>query len=485
MLGHSTSSSVAQVHPRRSAWRITLTALITIVIAAAYIVGDIFGLVPGVLTNSSFSHYSAPQTRTAYAAATLDGKLESGTPINSKQASDLVNTLKNAEGVGSDISAVIRDSSGSTIAQLNATTAREPASTLKTLTAFAAASTLDMGSTLDTKVYLVQPKGGTPQLILQGSGDMLLGAGQNDTAHVNGRAGLATLASRTMQALHQRGISQVTLKYDDSLFGSERMPAGIQQNDAEWRYFTPISSMAVDGGKQWSGTAKPSNPDNDEVYPTRSTTTAADTAKTFISSLSSAGIKVDGAATSGDAPANSSPIASVSSAKLSEIMAYMLRNSDNTEAELFGRLLALKLDQANSTAGATAATQSVLKKDAIDTSGLHMADSSGLSPGSMVTVNTLTDVQEKLLVRGSAVAEADGLSVVGVVGTAKSRSADDSMNGLVRVKTGTLSTVSAMAGNVSRIHGGALTFAVIINNGDNMWSAEQAVNAFVAALPKL
>lgn len=486
MLGHSTSVPGGQMRSHRKAWRIAVTAFVTVAVSAGYIAGDIFGVVPGVLTNTTYSHYSAPQTRAVYQAASIDGTLETGTAISAKQASSLLNTLKSAEGVGSDVSAIIRDSSGTTVAQVNASTAREPASTLKTLTAYAAASTLNMGSTLDTKVYLVQPVNGLPQLVLEGSGDMLLGTGQNDTSHVNGRAGLATLAAKAAAALKQRGITQVTLSYDDSLFGSDRIPSGIQENDAEWRYFTPVSSMAVDGGKQWDGSvAKPSDPDNDEVYPTRSTTTASDTAKAFVTSLSAAGIKVSGSATSGSAPSHSSPIASVSSAKLSEIMAYMLRNSDNTEAELFGRLLALKMGQANSTAGATAATKSVLKKDGINVTGLHMADSSGLSPGSTLTVSTLTDVQEKLLAKGVAAAEAEGLSVVGVVGTAESRSADNSMNGLIRVKTGTLSTATAMTGNVSRIHGGALTFAVIINNGSNMWSAEQAVNQFVAKLPKL
>ncbi|MFT8704368.1 D-alanyl-D-alanine carboxypeptidase/D-alanyl-D-alanine-endopeptidase [Bifidobacterium aquikefiricola] len=485
MFEHSSETSVEQVHPHRSFWRIACTAVLTAAVSAGYIVADIYGYAPGVLTNTGFSHYVAPGIRTPYAAATIDDKLEAGTAINAQQASDLLNALKSAQGVGSQISAIIRDSSGSTVAELNASTAREPASTMKTLTAFAAASTLDMGSTLDTKVFLVQPANGTPQLVLQGSGDMLLGTGENDPNHVNGRAGLATLASRTAEALKQRGISQVTLSYDDSLFGSDRIPQGIQQNDAEWRNFAPVSSMAVDGGKQWTDTAKPSNPDNDEVYPTRSTTTASDTAKTFISSLSTVGITVNGSASSGGSPSNSTPIASVSSARLGEIMAYTLRNSDNTEAELFGRLLALKLNQSNSPAGATAATESVLKQQGIDTNGLHMADSSGLSPGSTLSVNTLADVQGKLLARGTAVAAAEGLSIVGVVGTARTRSADDSMNGLIRVKTGTLSTVSAMAGNVSRIRGGALTFAVIINNGDNMWSAEQAVNAFIAKLPNL
>lgn len=486
MLGHNTSPHVARAASRHSRMRIAITAVVTAALCLGYVTADIADIAPGALTHTTFSHYCAPHIRYAYAASHINGAIESGASIQSQQASKLIETLKNAEGVGSDISVIIRDQTGASVAALNAQTSREPASTMKTLTAFAASSTLDMGSTLDTKIYLVQPQQGLPHLVLQGSGDMLLGTGDNDTSHINGRAGLATLASRTAQALKQRGISKVSLQYDDSLFGSDRIPTGIQDNDAEWRYYTPISSMAVDGGKQWDGSVqRPSDPDNDEVYPTRSTTTAADTATTFISSLANAGISVVGSATRGTVASGLTPIASVSSAKLSEIMMYMLRNSDNTEAELFGRLLAQHLGKANTTAGATAATQSVLKQAGINTSGLHMVDSSGLSPGSSVTVTTLTDVQDTLIGTSSAAAAAEGLSMVGVVGTAKNRSDNSAMNGLIRVKTGTLPSVTAMTGNVSRLSGGALTFAVIINNGDNMWSAEQAINAFVAKLPSL
>ena len=42
-----------------------------------------------------------------------------------------------------------------------------------------------------------------------------------------------------------------------------------------------------------------------------------------------------------------------------------------------------------------------------------------------------------------------------------------------------------MTGNVSRTRGGALTFAVIVNDPDDMQAARDAIDTFIAGLPEL
>ncbi|MCB5520763.1 D-alanyl-D-alanine carboxypeptidase, partial [Erysipelatoclostridium ramosum] len=74
--------------------------------------------------------------------------------------------------------------------------------------------------------------------------------------------------------------------------------------------------------------------------------------------------------------ADRTPIAEVESAPLAMVMAFMLRHSDNTLAEEFGRLLALSTKQENSPAGATAAVRNELRTLGIDLTGLQMADCS-------------------------------------------------------------------------------------------------------------
>lgn len=185
------------------------------------------------------------------------------------------------------------------------------------------------------------------------------------------------------------------------------------------------------------------------------------------------------------APADRTALAAVHSAPLSAVMGFMLQHSDNTLAEEFGRLLALRTHAQNSPQGAVDAVSAELRALGVPTEGLHMADCSGLSPGSRVTVTTLVDVQQRNFTAGGAVAAAEGLSVPGLVGTAAGRLANDDAAGLMRVKTGSLGEVTSMAGNISRIDGGALAFAVIVNNPTDIGKAREAIDTFIAGLAAL
>ena len=80
---------------------------------------------------------------------------------------------------------------------------------------------------------------------------------------------------------------------------------------------------------------------------------------------------------------------------------------------------------------------------------------------------------------------AEGLSMPGLVGTARNRIVTGPDNGLFRVKTGSLDAVTSLAGNVSRVKGGVLSFAVIVNDPENQWSAIEAINVMAAKLAKL
>ncbi|WP_314688675.1 D-alanyl-D-alanine carboxypeptidase [uncultured Bifidobacterium sp.] len=463
---------------------VTASVLVTAVLCIAYLVGDSLDVLPGPLTLAGLDRSLPSASRKARAASDLAGRLDESRDVDATSASRLVSSFAASSGIGADYSVAVADADGTVVAERSADQAREPASTLKTLTSLAAATTLDMGSTLDTRTYLSQSEGSGTTVILKGNGDMLLSSGDSDTSHVNGRAGLRTLAKETAQALRQRGLDTVRLVYDDSLFGSVRSPSSIATNNPDGLYYTPVSSMAVDGGREWSSGQKPSDPDDFEAYPTLSTTTAADAAAAFATRLREQGITVTGSPTSGTVPDGLSPVASVSSATLGEVMAFMLRHSDNTLAEEFGRLTALKLGTGNSPQGATAAVKQRLTALRVTTKGLSMADCSGLSPGSRVTVRTLVAVQATILRTPAASAAGEGLSVAGLVGTAKSRF-DSSVAGLIHAKTGSLSGVTSMTGTVLRSGGGILVFAVIVNDPQDYSAAYAAIGDFVGSLVKL
>lgn len=469
--------------------RVIITVAVTMALCAAYIVADATGLVHGVITTDPVSVRTLGAPQETIPAADFPGRADTGKTIDTERAQTLVDALTSADGVGSDVSVAIAQTDGTIVASHELTAPREPASTMKTLTSLAAASQLNMGSTLATNVYVTNEDPQSASIVLQGNGDMLLSSGQSDPNHVNGRAGLATLANQTAAALGKRGITSVKLAYDDTLFGTQRYPERVGENNGDNLYYTGVSSMAIDGGRQWNGN-QPADPDLFEAYPPLSQNTAQDTANMFAAKLRDAGITVTGGVSGidnagHDKLAKLEPVAQVRSATLSSIMRFMLRHSDNTLAEEFGRLLAIHMHEDNSPQGATTAVRRELETLHIPTGDLQMADCSGLSPGSHLTVETLVSVQERNLTPGNAVAAAEGLSIPGLVGTAEYRLASANAAGLMRVKTGSLSQVTALTGNVSRQNGGVAAFSIVINNPKDVTKAKAAMNTFMAGLTKL
>ena len=460
---------------------VTVSVVVTLAVCVGYTIADVYDVAPGLLTAQSAPTRTYSAIPTPLAVGAVAGKADRDVPIDEKKAEKLITALGESEGTG-NFSAAIAAADGTIAAERNLDTEREPASTAKTLTAFTAVHTLEMSGTLDTEVYLTHADT-TPTIVLQGHGDMLLGSGENDSSHINGRAGLATLAGNTAAALTQRGITQVALAVDDSLFGDDNTSTALEQNNDGNAMYTPLSSMAVDGGRMRYGLT--ADPDAFTDYPTLSRTTASDAAQTFRSLLTQQGITVtDSSDTSGTEA--SARIAKVSSAPLNEVMAFMLRHSDNTLAELFARLTALKLGLGNSMDADIQAVVQVLRANDIPTDGLHLTSCSGLAAGTRLRIPTLLAVQRSLVgLDDGGAAEIEGLSVPGLTGTARNRAANDDIKGLARVKTGSLGGVRALAGNVSREHGGVLLFAVIVNDSSDELAANNAIDDFMAGLAKL
>jgi serine-type D-Ala-D-Ala carboxypeptidase/endopeptidase (penicillin-binding protein 4) len=486
-LGPSSGSSMHHVWMWRR-WRVVLSAAVTLAVVGVYGLAGAFGLVETPLIFSvDRTDRGEAAHHTVVGAAPLSGSVDLRRPVDKIQAESLLEAFANTRGLGDHYSIAIADGEGHLVASHQANTPFEPASTMKTLTALAASSVLDMGSTFTTSTYLDKSQKDAdiaPALTIAGNGDMLLGQGASDPSHINGRAGLATLADGTAQDLLSMGVNQVRLYYDDSLFGNERYPANINDNNPNNTQYTSIASMALDGGRQWAGTG-PDDPDSYMAYPQLSETPANDTATLFATLLEARGVTVESGPEQRSLPNSTTVLEQVHSATLSQVLAFALRHSDNTLAELFGRLTALKLGTANSPQGAVQAVHNELGRLGIDLSDAQMADCSGLSPGSKLTARTLIDVQTRNLRAGHAAAAAEGLSVPGLVGTAQGFVDDAESVGLLRVKTGSLDGVSTLTGNVSRRGGGVLSFAIMTNEVTDMDAVHAARNAFIAALPAL
>lgn len=529
-----------------SRWRFliaSLAAILSLVIMVTYVSLDVCDILPGPLT-LRLQHKSTvvSSPRALLSVPSLAKGATYGKPINREQSQKLIDALIADPSISDNTSVVIMDANGSVIASHEANTPREPASTLKTLTAAVASRTLDMGSTLDTQVFLLPKsakdseqssgsksvsKSGSNlrKIVLRGNGDMLLGVGENDWSHVNGRAGLTTLAKRTAAALKLDNIHEVSLSLDDSLFGAKRAPALVYETDTERRFYAETSSMAIDDARQRDLQILGIDADAITDFPLSDPHPALSVGQVFARLLIKQGIEVRNYSDKTDKKAenstensldssknsedenksedsqnpeievsetrpliseNSRLLAQVSSAPLNEVMSYMLRLSDNTLAEEFGRLTAIAAHKSNSPEGAVQAVEEGLHKLKISTRGLHMSDCSGLSPKSHVLVTTLAKVQVlNIKADSGGAASSEGLSLPGLVGTSRKRLADESAAGLLRVKTGSLSEVSSMSGNVSRKSGGVLTFAVVANQPYDFWGAFVAINKFMAQLPNL
>ncbi|WP_018143225.1 D-alanyl-D-alanine carboxypeptidase/D-alanyl-D-alanine endopeptidase [Alloscardovia criceti] len=480
---------------------IMVSALVVALLCAAYVGADALGLISGPLatlkTVSREGSVAAMNPR--YSLQRMQGQTVGDVKaqaIDENQAQALVDQLVSSVGDGNTVGVVVADTSGNTVAAHNASQKLEPASTLKTLTAFAASVTFDAAETLNTTVQLSRNEAdaSTGTLTLVGGGDILLGTGTNDNAHVNGRAGLASLADRAVEALQSRGITHVQLQYDNSLFNNDSLPSSLNSTSSvNEGYINEIetTAMAIDEARAW-GTGAPSNPDSEgDFSPQRSAYPAWDVTSAFAEALSSRGIAVDNSDYS-NAKADSSAfeIASVQSAPMWQIIQLMLTNSDNSLAQLLGRLLAIRTGKDNSFAGATSAVSSIVSDHGIQTDNMVLADTSGLAPGNALTADTLVSVQAALLdtthsiVGNSTWAAATGMPISQYSGTLIARDFTAEGRGLVRAKTGTLEKVTSLTGNVSRANGGALIFSVIVN-GENLDQAISAVNTFVGKLVDL
>ena len=152
---------------RRRYITVALSVSLTTVMCVGYVVADIFDKLPGVLTLQEVEHATAKPPGNAIAAATMVGGLDASKTEDAVAAKALLSQFETAASdFGGEYAIAIAAAAGNVVAEQNLDTPYTPASTMKTLTAYAAAATLDMGSTLETQTYLEQREDGTPRFVL-------------------------------------------------------------------------------------------------------------------------------------------------------------------------------------------------------------------------------------------------------------------------------------------------------------------------------
>ncbi len=457
------------------------TMLVLVLGVGGYVAADAYDVAPGFVTldpvppdpapfPTAPAAVAPPEVEPALGPVAADAPVPTSTPVEALVA-DLV--ADERLGEGSAVGVVVADElTGQVVAQHGADVAREPASTAKLVTAVAALGTLDPASTFTTSVV----RGPGNQVVLVGGGDMMLAPDEGDASAVNGRAGLGDLARAAAKQLRLVGLTEVTLRVDDTLYSGPRTSPGWDEDDLNLGYVAPVAPLAVRIAATKEGVE----------YPPRSSDPALSAAQVFAARLAEAGVTVTGTVARGGAPSGATVLATVSSAPLQDVVHFFLESSDNTITEVVSRAVALDQGLPASFDGGTQAVLRAVTRLGADTTDAALADASGLAEGSRLTPTTLLDLVQ--LVADPAHPElrsiAAGMPIGGLTGTLHDRYLTSDARGLVRAKTGSLAGVKGLAGTVLTAQGRQLTFVVLVRHAKETgpWGPRQAIDAFVTAL---
>lgn len=349
---------------------------------------------------------------------------------------------------------------GQVLFDQDASSAFTPASNAKLATAVAALQVLGPAARFHTTVVT----GATPSsIVLVGGGDPTLAAGRPPSSDYPQPATLLALAKSTAAALRARGRSSVQLGYDTSLYTGPDLGPGWPESYVTTGNVSIITSLEVDQGRLTASGA-PQDADVADSLP-RSPDPAYQAATAFAGFLSADGITVTGLPVQVTAPAGAATLASVASPPLAEIVQWMLEESNNVIAENVARHVALATGRPASFSGAAAAVEAVLHGLGI-TSGISLQDGSGLSPYDAITPAVLTRLIDLAASKPRLRAVLTGLPVANFSGTLQPGASvfppgGSAARGVVRAKTGNLSTVATLTGIAYARDGQLLTFAMM------------------------
>jgi D-alanyl-D-alanine carboxypeptidase/D-alanyl-D-alanine-endopeptidase (penicillin-binding protein 4) len=365
----------------------------------------------------------------------------------------------------------------------NSGTLATPASTTKVATAVASLAVLGPDARFTTSVR--QVSGG---IVLVGGGDPTLAVNAYPASDYPRPATLAALARATARALRAEGRTSVRLDYDTSLYDGQGLAPGWTYGDVDSGNVTPIVSLEADQGRLTSAGALQDFDDPVNFSP-RTVDPAGLTAAAFAALLKKDGITVSGGPSPVTAPPGSAMLASVSSPPLYQIAEQMLQESNNVIAENLARHLAIAMGMPATFGGAADAVMTELRRVGV-TTPISLVDGSGLSPQDGIAPETLVRIFQAAATSPRLRSAITGLPIAGLTGTL---STGDSVfggiggaaRGVVRAKTGNLSTVAALAGLVYDRSGRLLIFAIMAPQVPGAAMLQTAANAIDSAATAL
>ena len=374
---------------------------------------------------------------------------------------------------------VINPSSGVTAFNREGALGVAPASVLKVVTAAAALSALGPDATFSTRVHSTETPG---TIALVGGGDATLSALDSEGEGVYvGAPRLSDLATQTIAALgaglaEGQKVAISELIVDATLWDPEDSWDSSWSATARSRGFVSrVTALQVDGDRE----------DPRIALSPRSGNPTKKAAESFVKALKAAGntsrfVTI----TYGASDPDGAVLASVESRPVVELVTYMLKESDNTLAEMLARQVSLKAGFEGSSTSLGEALVSALAPYAVAETGVSIRDGSGLSDLNRVSAEYVGGILvEAFRSEGSLGLITKALSIAGVDGSLGSRFAGDNAvaHERVQAKTGSIAGTRSLAGFVQSADGTDLVFAFFAH-GDVGDDARTAIETAVSGI---
>ena len=366
--------------------------------------------------------------------------------VPAARAADLEGTQRALEremrGAGGGAGAYVVDlHSGTVLYADDADVPRVPASVEKLYTTAAALLRFGPDGTLATTALAA----GLPDETGLLDGDLYLRGGGDPTF---GPAEAGRLADAVIQ---EAGLAEVSGRVigDESAFDGLRGPPSSGYTTSS--YVGPLSALSFNRGR--TGQRRPYFQASPALF----------AAQAFEKALRSRGVAVGRRARAGVAPPAATRLSELPSPPVTELVRRTNGPSDNFLAETLLKTLGAHFGGGGSTAAGARVVRSVmsglgLRPRVIDGSGLSRANRT--TPRQVVRLLSAMDADP---------AFAESLAVAGRTGTLRKRMRGTPAQDSCRAKTGTLASVTTLAGYCETTVGGRVAFAFLMNGVSPYW----------------
>jgi D-alanyl-D-alanine carboxypeptidase/D-alanyl-D-alanine-endopeptidase (penicillin-binding protein 4) len=267
----------------------------------------------------------------------------------------------------------------------------------------------------------------------------------------------ATLLEPLADAMAGAGIRGVqgSLLGDESRYDADRYPDSWPERYVNQDQSGPLSALSVNDAY----VAFPPLPDVETPDEEPAPDPPAHAAAVLAGLLSPRGVQV-AATGSGTAPEGAVELAAIESPPLTDVVAQLLRDSDNQTGELLLKEMAVARGRPGTTADGLAVVDEVLADLGLPIAGSDVTDGSGLDLGNRLSCSLVMAMLDRA---GPDSALGRGLAVAGQTGTLTERFVGVPATGRLIAKTGTLPRVTSLGGFVRTVPGSTLTFSFIVN----------------------